>query len=253
MVLTVSNLCYQYQKQAKPIFSNVNLSLQQGQLLCLLGSNGTGKTTLLRCLIGSLVPTSGNIYVAGKSLTESQPARLVSYVPQSNSDCMLPLLDMVLLGRTPHLRTLSQPGERDRNIAYQALKLIGLEHLASTPFNQVSGGERQLTLIARALAQEPKLLIMDEPTASLDLGNQARVLRVVKKLAESGLGVLFTTHQPEHALLINSDVAVLHQGVILTQGNARSTLSSQLLSETYRWPIKIYDADHQHYTCAPVI
>lgn len=254
MVLTVQNLVYRHAADLPPVLDDINLILASGEILCLLGPNGTGKTTLLRCLIGALRAEHGKIYIDGHVLPSARKlARIMAYVPQASGDSSLSLLDMVLMGRTPHLAPLSLPGRHDRNIAHAALVRLGIDHLAQRSFSQVSGGERQLTLIARALAQEPRILLMDEPTASLDLGNQTRVLRTIRDLAADGMAIFFTTHQPEHALLLDTNVITIVHGKISMAGQADEVLCSEVLSDLYRTAIDIVTLDGKPVTCVPRI
>lgn len=250
MVLSVRNFSYRRSPGQPPLFAEVNLHLGAGEILCLLGPNGTGKTTLLRCLIGALRADTGEVQVDGQPYSATRAmARLMAYVPQAAADSGLTLLDMALMGRTPHLPPLAMPGHNDRLIARQALARTGVAHLEERPFNRVSGGERQLALIARALAQQPRLLVMDEPTASLDLGNQARVLRTVRDLAREGMTVLVTTHQPEHALLLGAKVVALSGGRVLAHGSAPDVLQPPLLSRLYGTAVGVLRRDEQPVAC----
>ena len=240
MVLRVEGLVYRRVPGQPPVLDGIDLALGAGEILCLLGPNGTGKTTLLRCLIGALHLECGSVRIDGQ--TQRAPralARKLAYVPQSANDSVLTLLDTVLMGRTPHLPPLSHPGKHDEHLALTALDRVGIAHLAGRPFNQVSGGERQLTLIARALAQAPRLFLMDEPTAGLDLGNQARVLRTIRDLAADGMTVLVTTHQPEHALLLGARVAALMGGRIAASGLAVDILQPEMLAMLYGTPVDV--------------
>ncbi|MEQ4617667.1 MAG: ABC transporter ATP-binding protein [Corticimicrobacter sp.] len=255
MALKVTELAYHHPGQASQVFSQINLTLAAGDILCLLGPNGVGKTTLLRCLAGLLQPTAGRIQLHDRHRqpvnSPTQRARMLAYVPQQARDSNLSTLDMVLVGRTPHLPPFTLPGRADIRIALDALHRVGIAHLQQAPFNCLSGGERQMTLIARALAQEPELLIMDEPTSGLDLGNQARVLTVIRDVASAGLSVMLTTHQPEHAWFLDAQVAVLSDGRILAAGPAATALDSDLLSVLYGYPVQILSQQNQPIACAP--
>ena len=248
MVLSVEGLVYRHAPGLAPVLDGIDLKLGAGEILCLLGPNGTGKTTLLRCLIGALRAERGTVRIDGRAHASSRErARTMAYVPQAAGDSALTLLDTVLLGRTPYLPPLTLPGRHDEAIARAALARVGITRLAARPFNRVSGGERQLALIARALAQQPRLFVMDEPMASLDLGNQARVLRTIRDLAADGMSVLVTTHQPEHALLLAARVAALSGGRVTAAGAALEVLQPPMLAALYGTSVDVV-----HHRGAPV-
>lgn len=252
MVLSVADLVYRRAPGEAPVLDGIDLSLARGEILCLLGPNGTGKTTLLRCLVGALRHERGEVRIDGESgVPPRRLARALAYVPQAAGDSGLTLLDVALMGRTPYLPPLSLPGRHDERIAREALMRVGIAHLAQRPFNRVSGGERQLTLIARALAQQPRLFMMDEPMASLDLGNQARVLRVIRDLAADGMAVLVTTHQPEHAFLLGARVLALAGGRIAAAGAARDVLHAHTLTALYDTPVEVIAHRGAPAACIP--
>lgn len=252
MILQVNHLIYRHASGAPAVLDDISLSLAAGEILCLLGPNGTGKTTLLRCLIGSLEPESGSIMIDGENrMPARQRALKLAYVPQAGSNGSLSLFDVALMGRTPHLRPLAMPGRQDHRLAMEALDRVGIAHLAQRAFNRVSGGERQLALIARALTQQPRLFLMDEPTASLDLGNQARVLSTLRRLADDGLALLVTTHQPDHALLLDAQVVALRHGRIQASGQATKILQAPTLSSLYDIPIDVVAHNGSPVACVP--
>ncbi|KZC15608.1 hypothetical protein RHOFW510R12_00190 [Rhodanobacter sp. FW510-R12] len=253
-MLSVEQLVYRRATGQPAILDGIDLALDTGDVLCLLGPNGTGKTTLLRCLIGALQPERGCVRIDGVAQHDARKRALIlAYVPQAAGDSGLSLLDIVLMGRTPHLRPLATPGTRDRQLAHEALQRVGISRLADRPFNRASGGERQLALIARALAQQPRLLLLDEPTASLDLGNQARVLRMIRDLAADGLAVLLTTHQPEHALLLRSLVVTLAGGRVGACGPATEVLQGPSLSALYQTPVEVISHHGVPLACVPLL
>lgn len=217
--------------------ANLSFVVKAGEVTCLLGANGCGKTTLLKTLLGLLPPLAGTVEIHQQRLQDlkaKQLAQWVGYVPQAHQDLFpYTVLEMVLMGRTAHVAWLSTPGPKDQAIARACLAQMGISHLSARRYTQLSGGERQLVLIARALAQQPRILIMDEPTASLDFGNQIRVLAMIEQLKAQGLAILLTTHQPEHAHQVADSVVLLHQGQILAQGHKADSLTAAHLATVY--------------------
>jgi iron complex transport system ATP-binding protein len=222
---------------ARRVGCDVSLSVTAGEVLCLLGPNGSGKTTLFKTLLGLLPAQGGEVQVDGSDLkarARDEVARLVSYVPQAHA-AFFPFTveEVVLMGRTAHLGLFSSPSCRDREAAHAAIARMQIEHLTHSVYTRISGGERQLALIARALAQEARVAVMDEPTANLDFGNQVRVLQHIQALAQSGIGVLLSTHDPDHAFICADRVAMLHEGRLARLGVPAATITSDSLREIY--------------------
>ena len=237
------------------IAHDIDVAVHAGEVVCLLGPNGSGKTTLFKTLLRLLGRLAGSVSIAGEPI-ESLPrpllARRLAYVPQAHISVFpFQVLDMVLMGRTAHLGMFSSPGEADRERAREALALLGIGHLADREYTRISGGQRQLALIARALAQDAPTIVMDEPTASLDFGNQALVLREVRRLAERGLGIVLSTHDPDHAFAIGNRVLVLHDGRVVADGAPRDVLTRQRLEEVYGVPVAIETLADGRVTCLP--
>jgi iron complex transport system ATP-binding protein len=234
---------------------DVSFSLAPGEVLCVLGPNGGGKTTLFRTLLGLLASHGGEVLLGGKplpSLGRADVARQVGYVPQGHSAYFaFSLRDFVLMGRTAHLGAFSTPGKRDREVAARALDSLGIAHLADKAVTEISGGERQLALIARALAQEPGLLVMDEPTANLDFGNQVRVMERVVALASSGIAVLFSSHNPDHAYLAARQVLLLAEGRALALGTPREVLRPETLERLYGIRVEVVELAGGRHACLP--
>jgi len=222
---------------ARRVAQALDFTVQPGEVLCLLGANGSGKTTLLRTLLGLLAPLAGSVRMAGQDVAawdRAAFARHVGYVPQAHAGVFpYTVLDVVLMGRAARLSRFATPAAADRQRAVECLQALGIAHLRSRSYTAISGGERQLALIARALAQEPRLLVMDEPTASLDFGNQIRVLEHVARLRAAGMAVLMTTHQPEHALRVADRIALLGGGRLQAIGAPRATATPAALAHLY--------------------
>jgi iron complex transport system ATP-binding protein len=213
------------------------LRLAEGEVLALLGPNGCGKTTLLKTLLGLIPAKGGSVTLAGRPLdahTIAARARLVAYVPQAHaSPFAFSVEDAVLMGRTAHAGLLARPSARDRAVAAAAIERMGIAHLAAQPATMISGGERQLVLIARALAQEPLVVVLDEPTASLDFGNQGKVMREIRRLAADGLAVLFTTHDPNHAVRYADRALLMRDGGTLVSGAVADVVGRAALERLY--------------------
>jgi iron complex transport system ATP-binding protein len=216
----------------------LDVALSTGEVLALLGPNGGGKTTLLKTLLGLLKPKAGEVRLGGKPLDNysiRERARVVAYVPQVHiSTFAFTVETVVLMGRTAHGSLFSRPTGQDRAVAQAALERFGIAALASRPYTMISGGERQLVLLARALAQEPQFIVLDEPTASLDFGNQGKVMREIRALAKSGHGVLFTTHDPNHALRAADRAYLLREGTRIADGPVGTVLNREQLEALYR-------------------
>jgi iron complex transport system ATP-binding protein len=221
----------------------LNVSLKQGEVLALLGPNGGGKTTLLKTLLGILKPLAGEAQIDGRSLNAisiGERARRVAYVPQvHNPTFAFTVETVVLMGRTAHGGLFSRPSAKDRAIATRALGNFGIGHLKERPYTMISGGERQLVLLARALAQEPQFIVLDEPTASLDFGNQGKVMREIRALAAAGLGVLFTTHDPNHAQRAADRAYLLRGGERVAEGAVGEVLTRDRLEALYGAPVEM--------------
>jgi iron complex transport system ATP-binding protein len=217
--------------------AGISLQLSIGELLCLLGPNGSGKSTLFRTLLGLLPALAGEVRLQGQpaeSWSRTAYARFIGYVPQAHVG-MFPFTveEVVLMGRSARIGRFAMPSAQDRQIALECLASLGIQHLQSRVYTEISGGERQLALIARALAQQPTLLVMDEPTASLDFGNQVRVLEHIQRLRAHGMGILLCTHQPEHALQVADRIALLKDGNIRYSGPAAQVATVERLAWLY--------------------
>ena len=234
---------------------HLSIALATGEVLALLGPNGCGKTTLLKTLLGLLVPRSGEVRLNDRSLPDYSSrarARLIAYVPQSHvATFAFNVETIVLMGRTAHGNIFSRAGAADRTIAAQALERFGISHLSERPYTMISGGERQLVLLARALAQEPSFIVLDEPTASLDFGNQAMVLARIRELTAEGFGIVLSTHDPDHALLVATRVAVIADGGLRAIGAVEDVVTGPMLSGIYHTVVRVEETPSGRRVCVP--
>lgn len=237
MMLHAEQIGFRYEQADTWIFRDLDITINEGSVFAILGPNGRGKTTLLKALLGLLPLSSGQVSINGD----------IGYVPQQHqAPFTYSCLDMVVMGRARSISLLSSPKRRDYEIAQQALERVGIADFAQRPVNALSGGERQLVMIARAVASEAGLLIMDEPTSALDYRNQDRVLQAMASLSrDSGKTVLFTTHSPQHALAVADHALAMHSAERIEQGPVESVLDEQRLSALYELPVRRTELDHQ--------
>ena len=219
----------------------VSLSIEAATLTAVIGSNGSGKSTLIRLLAGLLTPTSGDIFLEGKPLDAWQPrlrAREIAYMPQSTMTVFpFRAIEVVLSGRTPHAPQFGFENERDHAIAIEALEAAGAAHLAERQVTALSGGERQMVILARALAQQPSVLLLDEPAAALDLKHRANLMRTLARLGDTrGLSVVLITHDLQLTGSLFDRIVALRCGELTAQGRPEEILQSALLAEIYDDP-----------------
>ena len=256
MTLTVEKLSCAYRQ--KQVLQEVSFTLPQGEVLCVLGPNGVGKSTLFRCVLGLKQPSAGRIMLDGTDIRRLAPrelARRIAYIPQFSAPAFrYTVLDLVLMGTTARLNLLSSPGQKERQAAEEALERLGIAGLRDRTVDTLSGGERQMVLIARALAQQTPFLIMDEPTASLDYGNAVRVMEMVCSLAKDGYGIMLSTHDPDQVLRYAGRVLVLGEGRVRSFGTPETAMTAEILSSIYRTPIQIASlptGSGTHRVCIP--
>ena len=237
MTLTVKDLTYRYAKTAAPVLQGVSFSAESGDFLSVLGANGAGKSTLFRCLLGGLTDYTGAIELDGRdvrTLSRRETAEHIAYIPQIHRPTFgYSVLDTTLMGLTRQLSPFRSPTPEMEKQAMDALEQMGVAQLAERNFATLSGGEQQLVLIARALCQQSDILVMDEPTSSLDYGNQLRVLERVRLLARQGYTVLLSTHDPQHALRFSQKVLALSGGQVAADGCTADVLTPELLRRLY--------------------
>ncbi len=257
-VLSVEHMSCGYGKTV--ILPDVSFSVAQGEVLSLLGPNGVGKTTLFKTMLGLLRSMGGEIRIDGidvGSLGPRERAQLMAYVPQVHTPPFpFKALEVVLMGRTPHLGPLGSPTGEDQRIALGTMERLGIDHLKDRIYSRLSGGERQLVLIARAMGQHPRILMMDEPTANLDFGNQSRLLAQVRNLADQGLAVILTTHHPDHALSCSHKVALIRPNRRVSIGPKDEQITETNLADVYGIPVKISEVNANNgktiKTCVPL-
>ena len=241
MKLEVDQLSFAYHQE--PVLRNISFSADSGQIIALLGSNGVGKSTLFRCLLGFLKIQSGQILLNKQnidSFSQSELSKEIAYIPQSYSPTFnYTVEDSVLMGLTGQLRITENPGSSQLQLVHKTLQDLGIEHLAKRGSRQISGGERQLMLLARALVQNAGLLLMDEPTASLDYGNSCKVMERIQQLGKAGYSVIFSTHDPNQAFRYANRVLAMHNGTLLADGTPQQVLSETLLSSLYGIPVAV--------------
>lgn len=253
MILEVNNLSFYYHS-SRMIFREVSFSVDNGEVLSILGTNGSGKSTLLNCIANLYKPASGKILLNGRPMSKMnlrEVARVIGYVPQIHTPAYAyTVREFAVMGRTPYIGVFTTPSPEDYRIADEALERMGIAHLRNKPYTEISGGERQQVTIARVIAQQPQLVLLDEPTAHLDYGNQYRVVQMIRQLAEEGYALIMTTHNPEHAIILNGKVAILNRQGILGVGQAAETLNAATLSNLYGLSIKtVYDNDAKRNVC----
>lgn len=234
-MLAASNIHFGY--RGSQILTGAELSLAAGELVCLLGGNGAGKSTLLKIMLGLLTPAKGKVTVDGKLLgdfSRRELARQIAYVPQVHvAPFPYSVRQVVTMGRMPASGMFRAPSTADLARVEEVLRYMEISHLADRPYTQISGGERQLTLIARALAQDAPLLVMDEPLTGLDYGHQVRLLKHLKRLIAEGYGVLMTTHDPDQPLSGCQRVALLQEGRIISVGQPGDVLTPEAILSLY--------------------
>ena len=256
MAVTLAAHALAYGYPGRAVGQGLELALGAGEVLCVLGPNGGGKTTLFRTLLGLLPAQAGEVLLDGRPLAQlprPEVARRMGYVPQGHAaQFAFTVRESVLMGRTAHVGLFAAPGATDREAADRAIAALGIEALAERAVNELSGGERQLAMIARALAQGARLLVLDEPTASLDFGNQVRVLREIRRLASQGYAIVFATHDPGQAFLAASRVLLLAHGGLFRQGVPQDVITPENLQAVYGVQVRVAQVDGAR-VCLPAL
>jgi len=242
MTLEARGISYAY-SPGRDVIRNASVSLDEGQITFLLGANGSGKSTLLECLAGLRSPRSGSVLLDGndlRRLTPRQRARRIGLVPQLHEPVFsYSVAEVVLMGRAPHMGLFTRPSKGDWNAVDRALEVVGLSDLRDRPYTETSGGERQLALVARGLAQGAAFLLMDEPAAHLDPHHQADVFEAVARLASEGFSVVIASHQPNSALLYGDRAVFLIEGSSELQGIPSEAITAANLRAAYQMDFEI--------------
>ena len=254
MSIEVQNLSFSYGD--RPVLHDISFRVEKGEFLSILGPNGVGKSTLFRCVLGLLSGYTGQVLVDSadsRSFSVREAARHIAYIPQSSHPIFnYSVFDIVLMGRTSGLSTFRSPKKQDAELCRWALEKVGIPHLSDRCFHRLSGGEQQLVLIARALVQKAPILMLDEPTASLDFGNQLRVLEQCRSLAREGYTVIQTTHNPEQSYQYSDRILTLQQGRVLAEGTPKEVLTEKTIRALYGVEVDVVSLrDDRARICLP--
>ncbi|MGC8966528.1 MAG: ABC transporter ATP-binding protein [Caldimicrobium sp.] len=243
-MLEVKALSFEHKRQKRRILQDISFVANQGEITTILGPNGAGKTTLFKCITGVWENYQGEILVNNKKIDNlpfTQRARFFSVVPQDHTPPFpYSVFEVVLMGRASYVGLFSLPSKEDHKKVEEVLEMIGISHLKDKPYTQISGGERQLTLIARALVQETPVIILDEPTSHLDFKNQQLILSKIKEITkEKSLITVITLHDPNLASLFSDKVVILKEGRVLYDGHPNEVIVKKILKETYGIEIEV--------------
>lgn len=254
MPIEIEHLSFSY--GAREILHDISLTIPDRTLVNVLGPNGVGKSTLFRCILCLNANYTGTITVDGRDLRKMpirERAKLISYIPQSHSSVYnYEVIDVVLMSTGTDLGLFNNPRKTHRDRAMEALDKIGIAHLAHRPYTEISGGEQQMVLIARALAQDAKTIVMDEPTSALDYGNTVRVLSCVRQLVRDGLSIIQSTHQPDQAFLYADKTLVIYDGRVKAFGDPKDVVTAGLISDIYGVDVEINSLyDDRVRVCVP--
>ncbi|MFA5501964.1 MAG: ABC transporter ATP-binding protein [Sulfurovaceae bacterium] len=252
-IINIKDLHFAYSKNR--ILDGIDFNINHGEVISLLGPNGCGKSTLIRLILKLINFSHGEILINNKTIhnySHKEIAQHIAYIPQyHNVPFNYTVLEMVMMGRISKLGFFATPSNKDREIAYESLKHIGIDNLSSRPFGQLSGGQKQMVLLARALTQEVNTFIMDEPVSGLDYGNQIRLLELISELSRQGYTFLKTTHYPDHALLVSSRVVVMNHGKIIANGKPHDVITTPMIQDVYGIGADLIEHG-AHTRCLPI-
>lgn len=246
---------------SKLILEDVNMMVESGESLCILGPNGVGKTTLFKTILGLIPKFSGSVEIDGldiNSIPRSEFAKKVAYVPQAHVPPFpFKVLDVVSMGRTPHISSFSGVSKKDKIISEEAIEKLGISYLKNDVYTEISGGERQMVLIARAMAQQSEFMVLDEPTSNLDFGNQAKILKIVKELSRMGKGIIMTSHFPDHTFISASKVMAIGRDNYYKFGSSDEVVTSEVLGRLYGIEVDVKEvearAGYSTKVCIPIV
>jgi iron complex transport system ATP-binding protein len=256
--LEVKNAGFKYFGSDITVFNDINFTLSDGDNLCILGPNGCGKTTLLKCIANLLTLTGGEITIENRSLynmKRHEIAKNIGYIPQLHAPTFpYTVLDAVVMGRTAYIGLMSTPSEEDIEISREALRQLNIYHLQDRPYTNISGGERQMVMFARVLAQQSSILLLDEPTSHLDFGNQNRFLSILKDITKNGLPSIMTSHFPDHVFIVANKVAIMNKGQFLAFGTPDEVVTEENLYNIYGIKVKVLQLDSEinRKICVPI-
>ncbi|MCL2391659.1 MAG: ABC transporter ATP-binding protein [Oscillospiraceae bacterium] len=253
MLLSVKNISFCYTPE-KMVLNNISFDLDAGDVMTVLGPNGVGKSTLFDCLCRIRMPMSGEIHMDGQPIEQYAPrqlANIVTLVTQKVSSVFdFTVREYVVMGCAPRISPFGNPSKKDYADAEKVMEDIGISHFAHRIFTQLSGGEQQQVTIAKAMAQRPKIILFDEPTSFLDVGNQQKVLRLIKQMADSGFTIIMTTHNPDHAIQLGGTCALMHPDGDMIVGSPESSLKEDILAEIYQTPLRMLEVKELgRYAC----
>lgn len=257
MMLSIRSLCFRHKGIKEDVLKGINFDAEKGNITTILGPNGSGKTTLFKCIAGLWKYYRGEIFFDGKpidKLSFRKRTKIFSVVPQEHEPPFpYSVFDVVLMGRASYVGIFSAPGKKDYHIVEEALKTVGIEHLRDKPYTKISGGERQLTLIARALVQNSPVMLLDEPTSHLDFKNQINVLKKIKEIAsKKGFTVIMTLHDPNMAGLFSDKVVVINSGAKIAEGIPKEILTEDLIKKVYNVEVRKGIINGQSIIC-PIV
>lgn len=237
----------------KTVLENIDISMNKGELWCVMGANGAGKSTFFKTTLGLLPKKSGNIYLNGKSIDKwsiKELSKFMAYVPQNHMPPFsFKVYEMVAMGRQPYQKNCGILTSEDERIIDSAIRCMNIEYMANRDYTKISGGERQLVLLARAIAQETPVLFLDEPVSNLDFGNHAKLISYIRKFVHMGKLVIMTTHDPDHAFLPESNVLIIKDNKIMLKGYGKKVIDEKIIKTIYNVDNHIYDFDNKRKTC----